>query len=284
MQNRTFPRTTVGGISVSRMIIGTNWLLGWSHKGPAADHSITSRYNAKEAFLPLLEAYLEYGIDTLMAPVTQHPLMYEAIQYAQEKTGRKIIVADTPILNVDDTPGARAECEKIIKKSAANGSTFCLMHHSSAEQLVNKNKGVIDRIGDYTAMIRDAGMLPGMTAHMPEIVVYSDANDYDVETYVQIYNCVGFMMQVEVETVAQIIHSAKRPVMTIKPMGAGRCTPFVGLNFSWNTLREKDMIAVGCATAQEVHEDVEISFAALERRLPDLKVRSSPNENQAAFG
>lgn len=28
-----FPRTTVGGKSVSRMIIGTNWLAGWSHTG-----------------------------------------------------------------------------------------------------------------------------------------------------------------------------------------------------------------------------------------------------------
>jgi hypothetical protein len=43
----------------------------------------------------------------------------------------------------------------------------------------------------------------------------------------------GFLMQVEVETVNQIIHAAKKPVMTIKPMAAGRTTPFVGLNFSW---------------------------------------------------
>ena len=58
-------------------------------------------------------------------------------------------------------------------------------------------------------MIRDAGMVPGLSAHMPELVVYSDAHDYDVQTYIQIYNPMGFMMQVEIETVASIINSAK---------------------------------------------------------------------------
>ena len=133
-------------------------------------------------------------------------------------------------------------------------------------------------------MIRDAGMIPGLSAHMPELIVYSDAQGYDVETYIQIYNCMGFLMQVEIETVHAIIHAAKKPVMTIKSMAAGRCTPFVGLNFSWATLRDCDMVTVGCFTEQEAREDLEISLAALERRAPELARRQSPNPNQAAFG
>ncbi len=30
----TFPRTEVGGLSVSRMIVGTNWFLGYTHSTP----------------------------------------------------------------------------------------------------------------------------------------------------------------------------------------------------------------------------------------------------------
>ena len=67
-------------------------------------------------------------------------------------------------------------------------------------------------------------------------------------------------------------------------MAAGRITPYVGLTFNWNVLRPKDMITVGCFTAEEVHEDVEISFAALEKRYPELEKRASPNKNQAVFG
>ena len=39
-----FPRTTVGGVSMPRMIMGINWLLGWSHTGAAADAGIREKY------------------------------------------------------------------------------------------------------------------------------------------------------------------------------------------------------------------------------------------------
>jgi len=278
-----FPRTEVAGLSLPRMLIGTNWLLGWSHKSVSLDNMITSRYNTAESFLPMLEAYLEYGIDAIMGPLSNSPVIAEALEIVQHKLGRKLIYIDTPVVNVDDSKAARQEAEASIKKSKATGAELCLLHHSCAEQLVNKNKGVIDRLGDYTSMIRDVGLIPGLSAHMPELIIYSDQNGYDVETYIQLYNCLGFLMQVEIETVASIINSAKKPVMVIKPMAAGRCTPYVGLNFVWNTIREKDMVTMGAHIPEEVHEDVEISFAALERRYPDLQRRSSPNNNQAAF-
>ena len=88
-------------------------------------------------------------------------------------------------------------------------------------------------------------------------------------------------MQIEVESVIRIIHEAKKPVMTIKPMAAGRTTPYVGLTFNWSVIRSQDMITVGCLNKHEVEEDVEISLAALERRLPDVKGRSSPARDQS---
>ena len=279
-----FPRTTVGGVSLSRMLIGTNWLLGWSHTSASADEMIRRRYDSAEAFKPVLETYLRYGVDTIMAPFGASPQLMEAIRDTEQKVGRGIILVDTPTQNVDDNPQARQEAEQTVKESAKRGAKFCLLHHSCAEQLVDKNKGVIRRLDDYTKMIRDAGMIPGLSAHMPELIVYSDANGYDVETYIQIFNCMGFLMQVEIETVASIIQNAKKPVMTIKSMAAGRCSPYVGLTFSWNAIRERDMVTVGAFSPQEVEEDVEISLAAIEHRFPDLEKRSSPNQNQAAFG
>ena len=279
-----FPRTTVGGVSLSRMLIGTNWLLGWSHTSASADEMIRRRYDSAEAFKPVLEAYLRHGVDTMMAPFGASPQLVEAIRDTEQKLGRGIILVDTPTLNVDDNPQARQEAEQTVKESAKRGTKFCLLHHSCAEQLVDKNKGVIRRLDDYTKMIRDAGMIPGLSAHMPELIVYSDANGYDVETYIQIFNCMGFLMQVEIETVASIIQNAKKPVMTIKSMAAGRCSPYVGLTFSWNAIRERDMVTVGAFSPQEVEEDVEISLAAIEHRFPDLEKRSSPNQDQAAFG
>jgi hypothetical protein len=253
-------------------------MFGWSHKGSAADKYIKEQHSNGEATMQIIDAFLQYGIDAIMGPFSTHSDCIDKVKRAEDKIGKKIIRIDTPVINVDDTEAARKEAEAVIKNSAKIGNTFCLIHHSSCEQLVNKNKQIIDRIGDYTDMIRQAGLIPGLSAHMPEIIQYSDKNNYDVETYIQIFNCLGFLMQVEVESIIKIIHEAKKPVMTIKPMAAGRTTAYVGLTFNWSVLRQQDMITVGCISEHEVHEDVEISLAALERRLPKIEGRSSPGK------
>lgn len=279
-----FPRTTVGGISLPRMLIGSNWIAGYSHTSPAADHQIVARYNTKEKIANLLEAYLEYDINAIMALFTGNQLMIDGIKLAEERTGKKIILIDTPIIDVSDSAEGRREAKRVINMSKEIGATFCLPHHSSAEKLVNKGKGTIERLPDYLYMIREAGMIPGLSAHMPELILYSDANEYDVQTYVQIYNCQGFLMQVEVEYINSVIWNAKKPVMTIKSMAAGRVSPFVGLSFSYSTIRPCDMVTLGAYNPEEVHEDVEIAFAALERRQVILGGRASPNKTAALGG
>jgi len=276
--NNLFPRTTVGGVSLSRMIIGTNWILGYSHTSPAADHLIKQRHSSAHTISEMLEVFLNSGVDTIMGPFTGNQLLIDAVKRAEDRKGKKMIIVDTPIINVDDNENARKEAQRVFAESRKLGATFCLIHHSSAEQLVNKNKQTMDRLTDYLAMIRDQGLIPGLSCHMPELIVYSDQNGYDVETYIQIYNCMGFLMQVEIEYIHKVIWSAKKPVMTIKPMAAGRVSPFVGLTFSWHTLRPCDMVTVGCLTPEEAAEDIEISMAAFESRPPMLEGRNSPNK------
>ena len=273
-----FPRTTVGGVSLSRMIIGTNWMLGYSHRSPAADCLIRRRNGTADPIADMLEVFLNAGVDTIMGVFGGHAHMLDAIKKAQDRTGKQLIIIDTPPLNMNNSAEARKEAAKTIAGSRKCGSKFCFPHHSSAEQLVNKNKQTMDRLPDYLKMIRDEGMIPGLSAHMPELIIYSDLNGYDVETYVQIFNCMGFLMQVEVEYIHKVIWNAKKPVMTIKSMAAGRVTPFVGLTFSWNAIRPCDMVTVGCLTTEEAAEDIEISRAALEHRPPNLEGRSSPSK------
>ncbi len=279
-----FPRTEVGGVSLPRMLIGTNWVLGYSHTSVSADQMIRRRYAEGESVAALLSAYLAYDIDAIMAPHNPDGALMAGIRLADERAGRKLILIDTPIIDVSDTKEGRAEALKVIRRSKGMGATFCMPHHSSVEQLVCKHKGTIERLPDYLDMIRQEGMIPGLSAHMPEIILYSDQNGYDVETYIQIFNCAGFLMQVEIEYIAKVIQGAKKPVMTIKAMAAGRVSPYVGLTFSFATLRGCDMVTLGAYDADEVHEDVEIAMAAIERRFPNLEGRSSPNKTAALGG
>jgi hypothetical protein len=278
-----FPRTTVGGISVSRMLMGINWLFGYSHRGPAIDTAIRERYQKPEDFFPVFKAYLDGGVDTILGPFSATPLGVDAVKYAEDKLGKKIIIVDTPHINVEDSAEGRREAEKLIKKSHEIGASITLLFHACVEELVDKHRQEIPRVSDYLSMIRDVGNVPGLGAHMPEVVRYADMNEYDVETYIQIFNCLGYLMQVEVPSVAKIIHEAKKPVMTIKPMAAGQCSPYVGFTFTWNAIRDCDMVAVGAGSALEAIQDVEMSKAIIERRHPFIEARNSPVK-QAALG
>ena len=204
--NLQFPKTTVAGVSLSRMIIGTNWLAGFSHTSAAADQVIKQKFHDVDSYTPVIGAFTKHGVNAIMGGFSTRPEQAEKIQRAEEKLGTKLIWIDTPNVCVDDTKEARDECKRIFKKSAEYGAKFCLLHHACCEKFVNKHKQTMDRLPEYLDMIRQAGLIPGLSAHMPEIIQYSDLNEYDVQTYIQIFNCMGFLMQIEIESIIKIIH------------------------------------------------------------------------------
>ncbi|MGQ9683913.1 MAG: hypothetical protein ACUVX9_15380, partial [Anaerolineae bacterium] len=89
-----FPRTVVGGVSVSRLIIGSNWFVGCSHTSLAKDRFL-KEYQTRRRIAQVLVAFLRRGVDTLMAGPTEGRL-FQAVRDAEDKVGRKIIVVATP--------------------------------------------------------------------------------------------------------------------------------------------------------------------------------------------
>jgi hypothetical protein len=153
------------------------------------------------------------------------------------------------------------------------GATFCMPHQSVTDALIDRRICRIRDLNQYTAMIRERGMIPGLSTHMPEAVIYADSHNEDVETYIQIYNAAGFLMQVEADWVMHVIHQAKKPVMTIKPLAAGRLLPVVGLSFVWSTIRLQDMVVIGTSTPDEVREVVDISIDLLQKQPPEYELQ-----------
>jgi hypothetical protein len=261
-----FPRITVGGVSLPRMIIGTNWFLGYSHTSLAKDKFI-KEMQTRERIANVLSVFLERGIDAVMTPPSQD--MEEAIREAENKAGQQMIRILTPIFDPLPDGDPESSPEVMFDQAKALGATFCLPHQWVTDTLVDRMHGVIRGIDRYTAMIREREMVPGLSTHMPETVVIADKTEADVETYIQIYNAAGFLMQVEADWVMRIITNAKKPVMTIKPLAAGKLLPVVGLAFVWNTIRDQDMVVVGTTTPDEAREVIDLSLTLLERRLPN---------------
>ena len=77
-----------------------------------------------------------------MGPFNGNSMLVNAVRNAEDRTGKGMIIIDTPIINVDNSPEARAEAEKLLQQ-AKSWIYFCLPHHSSVEELVNKNKKIM---------------------------------------------------------------------------------------------------------------------------------------------
>ena len=263
-----FPRTEIEGVSVSRMIIGTNWFFGWSHTSAAKDTLIRNQMTVSK-IADVVETFMNAGIDTLIGLI-EHPGMKEAITEAEQRTGRKVIVISTPGFNTGDSEQARGEAERVIENNARLGASFCLPHTSTTDPLVDSRIRKIRDMEIYCRLIRKHGMLPGLSTHLPESIVFADESGLDVATYISIYNAAGFLMPLEVDWVHRLIWNAKHPVITIKPMAAGRLLPLVGMAFSWSTIRPCDMVAVGTMSSDEAKELIEISLSILERRADEV--------------
>ena len=273
-----FPRTMVGGVSLSRMIIGTNWFMGFSHCTAAKDTFIKTRVKERRQIADIIEVFLKAGVDTIMGLIDSPPLA-EAVQEAEDRVGRKVIVVSTPGFPVTkDTAGKGfdpALVLPILDRQAQYGASFCMPHQGTTDAMVDRSTREVRQMVQLCRWIRERGMVPGLSTHMPESIVYADESGLDVESYIAIYNSMGFLMQVEVDWVNMIIQNAKKPVMTIKPMAAGQLRPFQALNFVWNTIRPCDMVAVGTMTPDEAAELIELSLGILEDRRVNVRLQET---------
>jgi len=267
-----FPRTMVGGVSLPRLLIGSNWFLGYSHTSLAKDKFIKD-LQTRERIAQILAVFLQNGVDAVMAPPSR--LLEEAILDAEDQTGRQMIRILTPIFNI--APGGEAENEPgpMLDLCKKLNATFCMPHQCVTDALLDRRVGKISYLDVYTQMIRERGMVPGLSTHMPETPIYADRQGADVETYIQIYNAAGFLMQVEADWVQRIIANAQKPVMTIKPLAAGRLLPIVGMAFVWSTIREQDMVTIGTTTADEAREIIDISLDLLAHQMPEVELQKT---------
>ncbi len=265
----SFPRTNVGGISVSRMIVGTNWFLGYSHTTGAKDNYIRENVKDRKKIADILEVFFKAGIDTVMGMIQNEPLA-DAIKDAEDRTGVRAIIISTPSFPATKATPVEgfdnAECNKILDDDKRLGTAICMPHTSITDKMIDCCTREIRQFPGLCKMIRERGMVPGLSTHLPESIVYADESGLDVESYISIYNLMGFLMHLEVDWTLKIIREAKKPVMTIKPFGAGHVRPLQGLTYVWNTLRDIDMVTVGTMSPRKAQECIDLTLSIFDHR------------------
>ena len=214
----------------------------------------------------IIEVFLKNGVDTIMCPHTT-TCMYDAIREAEQRVGRKLIIIETPSFPTNKrTPFDGfdiGECERILDEEVARGVAVSMPHTSTTDVMVDKCLREIRQMDTLCKLIRERGMVPDLSTHLPETIIYADETGLDVESYIQPFNLLGFLMHVEVDWAAHLIRNAKKPVMTIKTMAAEQIRPYQAMTFTWNAIRDCDMVTVGTMASEEAQELVDLSLKVL---------------------
>jgi hypothetical protein len=264
-----FPRTTVGGISLPRLICGSNWMLGYSHTSSAKDRWIREYFDTPEKIADIVEVFVRAGCNAYMSKPDD--FVKTALCEAEQRTGEHIHWIVTP---GDYDGGGMDAWKAVVEFSHKLGAEFCFPHQCVTDPRIDRaNRCLTPDLRELLRIVRDAGMVPGLSTHMPEAITCSDASGADVETYIQPYNAAGFLCQVETDWLQRVFREAHKPVMTIKPLAAGRLLPPTGLAFVWNTLRDCDMVTIGTMSPYEAEESIELSRSFLERRSAQVELQ-----------
>ena len=252
-----FPKTNIGGIEISRLVIGSNPFGGFSHFS-AARSTWLKRYFTLERIVEVLEACSARGLNAFVSGAVVK--FGEALKMHQDRTGRKIHWICTPGGGGCD---AGDTIEDEIDWCASHDVDYILPHPCWSDVRLLPEKNEIVGFDDITKRVRDLGMIPGVSTHRPETVVVCDTRPYDVETYIQILNVAGFLMPVETDWCARVVQQAERPVLCIKPLAAGRVLPPTGIKWTFDNCKPNDAVACGFMSVEEVNEDVDIALEVL---------------------
>jgi len=259
-----FPTTNIGGIEISRLVIGSNMFCGASHFSLARDKWLR-RHFTRERILEMVQFCAERGLNAMVAGASEQYM--SILRDAEKATGRHVHYIATPAgVTIE-------ELKKGIDLAADLGCELCWPHSTFTDSALNVQKGIIEGAPEVLDYIRERGMVPGWSTHRPETVVVSDRQGYDVEGYIQIFNAVGFLCAVETDWARKVVRGARKPVLCIKPLAAGRLMPPTGLRYVYDNIKPVDAVAVGMMSPEEAEEDIAIARQCIAGQSPEVELQ-----------
>lgn len=245
-----FPSVKIAGVTISKVIIGINSLLGWSHTSAGRDNWIRKFYTP-ERIGEVFARCIELGLTAVFGPVYEKLIV--AIEHAERMTGIRLTFIGT-------TFGRRETTDEQVRRLKEVGAPFCLIHGGWTDTWEVEN-GRLKDFERYLGMIRDAGLIPGVACHNGDRLSIVDKGGYDCEVFAIPVNKMGFLMNPSRDAVIKVVNECSKPVIAIKPLAAGRFDESGIENWLRWSLGVKGVVAtaIGFMNSEEAEEDIAIA-------------------------
>lgn len=234
--DKGMPTIKLGGLEVSRLILGSNPFWGVSHKSPALDEEM-KRFYTDERITAVLEEAGACGITAVVSP--PEPRWLELWPKYLSKGGKlKLWIAQCH----DGPDKIVAE----IEQAGKGGAHAAFIQGGRADEAFEK--GNFDALRSWVEKIKSFGIPAGVAAHLPQVHPELERRKFPTDFYYQCFYTVskGATYRSEerakaIETIRQI----EKPVVAYKILAAGRLTAEEGFEFAFSHIRRKDGVCVG---------------------------------------
>lgn len=246
----SLPAIQLGKHRISRLVAGSNTILGYSYQGPHTDRHL------KEYFTP--ERTVEFLQNCERAGITAH-------QFADPERA-------LPYLRPLREKGSKmqflclhSQREK-IRAAVEQARPIAMVHHGGAtDRLFAEGKAGL--VHDYVKAAHDSGVLAGVSAHNPACIRRIADEGWEVDFFM---NCFYFLTRktatkdAEVPTLemsyqfykddpkvmTEVIRQVKQPCLGFKILGAGRLctnqqTVRKAFQFAFENIKPGDGVIVG---------------------------------------
>jgi len=259
----------IGGLGVSRFILGSNPFSGFSHQGPRRDREMIHYHTCARIKETIREAE-SLGIDTIIARADFHMLRVLLEHWDEGGTVRWF----------GQTCPEVASPERCLQRVAGAGAPACHIHGGYADHLL-----ATGRLAELIPTVQYGhalGLAVGLAGHDPGTFRWAEEHGLAVDYYMCAYygsidrtaSAEHASSDEEVfdpadrEEMTELIRTLSKPVIHYKVLAAGRNDPAEALAYAAAKMRPGDAVCVGIHAKDKpdmLREDVRLLQEALAR-------------------
>jgi len=168
---KTLPMGKIGGVKISRLIIGGNQFSGWSHSRDLAYlRGLFRAYSSQEKIMDTLEMCEENGVNTIITASSGY-----LNKYWKERGGLMQWIAQVHPQSNDLTSN--------IQRAIDNGAVGAYVQGGVGDSFVRN--GRVDLLGKVVEFIKKNGLIAGIGGHSVEVPIAVEKAQIDVDFYMK---------------------------------------------------------------------------------------------------
>lgn len=277
--DQPLPRIRLGRHEVTRLILGSNPILGFSHQSAMLSR-LMSDYFTPERVQQLLRRCLEMRINTWQT--SAHEKIDEALRTLRESGSdiQWVLLANQP--HLDDAAA--------LRDIVARNRPIAVVHHGGVSDSLWR-QGRIEKAHDFAKRVKDMGLLAGISAHNPDVIRHAEEKGWELDFYMTCFYHVtrtaeelkrelGFgevplgsiYLPGDPARMCAVVRQVKRPCLAFKILAAGRRCERpqdveAAFQFAFQNIKKTDAVIVGMFPR---YRDEPAEDAALVRRFAPL--------------